>query len=185
MSDILEGPKSADESAATDVPVVQIDDLGRLIRAKRVADRLTLEQAAQASGVPLATLARWERYGQAGDEPGHRVPRLPETRTLALLARWLNVPLSRVLDIAEPSPANSIPHHVTDSVPDIVAAHLRADRKLDPRARRSLAELFRLAYQQFAQLDEVQDGEVDDPQLDTNGKEAPSERPARDESTHS
>jgi hypothetical protein len=38
----------------------------------------------------------------------------------------------------------------TESTPNIVEAHLRADRNLNPEMAKSLAELFRVAYTQFA-----------------------------------
>ena len=39
------------------------------------------------------------------------------------------------------------PHEAT---PDIVEAHLRADRNLTPETAKALSELFRVAYQQFS-----------------------------------
>lgn len=38
----------------------------------------------------------------------------------------------------------------TESTPNIVEAHLRADRNLKPETAKALAELFRVAYFQFA-----------------------------------
>jgi len=35
-------------------------------------------------------------------------------------------------------------------MPDIVEAHLRADRNLTPETAKALSELFRVAYQQFS-----------------------------------
>jgi hypothetical protein len=39
------------------------------------------------------------------------------------------------------------PHEAT---PEIVEAHLRADKKLTPETAKALSELFRVAYQQFS-----------------------------------
>jgi hypothetical protein len=38
----------------------------------------------------------------------------------------------------------------SDLLPHIVEAHLRANRNLKPETAKALAELFRLAYKQFA-----------------------------------
>jgi hypothetical protein len=35
-------------------------------------------------------------------------------------------------------------------MPEIVEAHLRADKKLTPETARALSELFRVAYKQFS-----------------------------------
>ena len=41
-------------------------------------------------------------------------------------------------------------YYPTESMPSIVEAHLRADRNLKPDMAKALAELFRVAYTQFA-----------------------------------
>jgi hypothetical protein len=38
-----------------------------------------------------------------------------------------------------------------ESTPEIVEAHVRADRQLTPETARALSELFRVAYKQFSQ----------------------------------
>jgi transcriptional regulator with XRE-family HTH domain len=147
---------------------VRVEDLSRLIREKRREEGLTLEQAARASGLTLATLARWER------PPLARVsgtPRSPDTRTLALLARWLNVSITRVLDVEVPPEAHTIVHRESDTVPDIVEAHLRADRNLDEKTASSLGKLFRLAYEQYASLSDAPADGGRDEQLASSDQE--------------
>ena len=41
-------------------------------------------------------------------------------------------------------------YYPTESTPNIVEAHLRADRNLKPEMAKALAELFRVAYSQFS-----------------------------------
>jgi hypothetical protein len=48
-------------------------------------------------------------------------------------------------DSAEP-----VVYYPTESTPSIVEAHLRADKNLQPETAKALAELFRVAYKQFA-----------------------------------
>jgi transcriptional regulator with XRE-family HTH domain len=132
-------------------PVVSLEDLGELIHQKRRADDLTLEEAAQQSGVSAATLSRWERQGQnrQGTPGTEQSIRVPDIKTLNAISRWLRVSVRTF----EPSaPAHSVVHHVGEDTPDIVEAHLRADRKLDPETAGVLGRMFRVAYEQFAKL---------------------------------
>ena len=133
--------------------VVRLEDLGELIRAKRKANRLTLAQAACESGVSAATLSRLERQASGSAKNGvPRLPSMPDTRTLAAVAQWLDVSLDRVVAMPTPPPAHGVPHYEGETVPDIVAAHLRADPKLNQETAEALVRTFRVAYEQFAQL---------------------------------
>ncbi len=133
---------------------VRLEDLGALIRAKRKAEGLTLEQAARQSGVSPATLSRLERRqstGAAENETRKAAP-VPDTRTLAALARWLGVALDRVVAVAPPPPMHAVTHREGETVPDMVEAHLRADPNLDAATAAALARTFRVAYEQFARI---------------------------------
>ncbi len=134
--------------------VVSLEDLGKLIREKRQAVDLTLEQAAQQAGVSAATLSRWERQGklQRGADGVQRTMRSPDMETLAAITRWLGVSVGRVSTFETPPPAHSVVHHAGEATPDIVEAHLRADRNLDPDTAGALSRMFRVAYDQFAKL---------------------------------
>jgi DNA-binding XRE family transcriptional regulator len=124
-------------------------ELGEYVRRKRQDEKLSLRQVAMKIGVSAATLSRIENgIG------------MPDSATLARLAAWLGIPLERLMrgsfmSGAEPCAAagsgpEPVIYYPTEPVPDIVEAHLRADRNLKPETARALAELFRVAYKQFA-----------------------------------
>lgn len=142
-------PYASDSSSR----VVRVGDLGELIRKKRKAENLTLEQAAKQSGVSAATLSRWQRQRLASsNNEGATVSHEPDMRTLAAITRWLGVSLENLIDVDTPRPGHEVVHRETDTVPDIVTAHLRADRNLDRGTAEALARFFRSAYEQFAEL---------------------------------
>lgn len=132
--------------------LVQLEELGRLLSEKRRAERLNLEEAAGQVGISVATLWRLEqqRSGNRRD-PSKSLPD-PDMRTVSAAARWLEVSVERFLDRAAAGPAGSVVHHTGETTPDIVEAHLRADRALDERAAAALARMFRLAYEQVQDL---------------------------------
>ncbi|PYS35856.1 MAG: hypothetical protein DMF75_02405 [Acidobacteria bacterium] len=77
----------------------------------------------------------------------------PDADNIARLAVWLDMPIERVMhpgsrSAADPKPVVYYPH---ESTPEIVEAHLRADRHLTPETAKALSELFRVAYTQFSQ----------------------------------
>ncbi len=137
-------------STSDSVPAVRLEDLSRLLRVKRKAERLTLEQVADKTGVSPATLSRLERWqGQSRSATG--MPSAPDTRTLAALTRWLGVSIERVMDVGVPAEAHGLEHASGASTPDIVEAHLRADRHLDAQTAAALARIFRTAYDSMAE----------------------------------
>lgn len=71
-------------------------------------------------------------------------------RTLSALTHWIGVSIDRVLD-SEDDKGDGLQQ--ADSTPDIVEAHLRADRNLDPKTAAVLGRMFRAAYEQFAESD--------------------------------
>ncbi len=123
--------------------------LGHMVQRKRVSERLTLAQAAEASGVSAPTLSRLERLATSKTTTGS----IPDTRTLALVAQWLDVSLEEALEGGPKRPEPITPTIPTGgSTPEIVRAHLRADRNLDPKTAAMLAQMFELAYEQYSQL---------------------------------
>ena len=71
----------------------------------------------------------------------------------ARLASWLDMPIERVMHhgprhATDPKPVVYYPH---ESTPEIVEAHLRADKHLTADTAKALSELFRVAYTQFSQ----------------------------------
>lgn len=142
-----------DSNAALTTPggarVVRIEDLSRLIQAKRKAEGLTLEQVALRTGLSAATLSRLERQRIATRGEGRTAA--PDTRTLAALTRWIGVPIERVIDRGDEA-MDTGPHPTDPSTPDVVEAHLRADRNLDAETAAALGRMFRAAYERFAEL---------------------------------
>jgi hypothetical protein len=51
---------------------------------------------------------------------------------------------------ADSDSAKAIVYFARESTPEIVEAHLRADRNLTPETANALSELFRVAYTQFS-----------------------------------
>jgi transcriptional regulator with XRE-family HTH domain len=142
--------------------IVRLDDLGRLLREKRQREQLTLEQAAHRSGVSAATLSRLERQKVIGDrESSSGIPSTPDTRTLSALSRWLSVSIESILHVDQPLSVEGVTHHEGESTPDIVTAHLRADRNLDSKTAEALGRLFRSAYEQFSLLSNAKEEQPD------------------------
>lgn len=124
-------------------PIINVEELGEYIKRKRQDERLSLRQVANATNISPATLSRIENGIGTPDSP-----------TLARLASWLGIPLDRLMkgslmtrttEVNEP-----IIYYPSESTPDIVEAHLRADPNLKPETAKALAELFRVAYLQFS-----------------------------------
>jgi transcriptional regulator with XRE-family HTH domain len=148
---------------------VRKDDLGKLISTKRQKEQLTLDQAAKQSGVSAATLSRLERQylDRLRGASGTSYP-APDTRTLVRVTRWLGVSLERVTDGGPTPPIHAIVHHEGETVPDMVEAHLRADRNLDSKTAAALSRLFRAAYEQLADLSDAssEESNQDEPKTD-------------------
>jgi transcriptional regulator with XRE-family HTH domain len=146
---VTKAPHESDEPTRG----VRWEELSGLIRAKRAAERLTLYQAARESGVSAATLSRWERRRSAGaGQPRGGPQPEPDTRTLAATARWLGVSLDQIVTVSSAQSDQCVMHRDGDSTPDVVAAHLRADRNLNAATAKALESMFRVAYEQFANI---------------------------------
>ena len=65
---------------------------------------------------------------------------------------WLDVPLERILTRGreDVNDAKAVVYYPHESTPEIVEAHLRADRNLSPETADALSQLFRVAYSQFS-----------------------------------
>ncbi|MGH9901755.1 MAG: helix-turn-helix domain-containing protein [Pyrinomonadaceae bacterium] len=121
--------------------LVNTVELGRAIRRKREEAGLSLRDVADETGVSASTLSRIENGTGK-----------PDADNIARLTAWLNVPMERImggrqLDGDENKPVVYFPQ---EAMPDIVEAHLRADRNLTPDTAKALSELFRVAYAQFS-----------------------------------
>src|SRR6185503_6399343 len=121
---------------------VNTAELGSAIRRRREQQGLSLRDVADVTGVSASTLSRIENGTGK-----------PDADNIARLAGWLDMPIERVMHhghrgAAEPNPVVYYPH---ESTPEIVEAHLRADKHLTPETAKALSELFRVAYTQFSQ----------------------------------
>ena len=121
--------------------LVNTSELGRAIRRKREDLGLSLRDVADVTGVSASTLSRIENGTGK-----------PDADNIARLTAWLNVPMERIMggrqiDGDEAKPVVYFPQ---EAMPDIVEAHLRADRNLTADTAKALSELFRVAYAQFS-----------------------------------
>ena len=121
--------------------LINTEELGRAIRRRREELGLSLRDVADQTSVSASTLSRIENGTGK-----------PDADNIARLTTWLDVPLERILtrgreDINDPKAVVYYPH---ESTPEIVEAHLRADRNLSPETADALSQLFRVAYSQFS-----------------------------------
>ena len=115
-------------------------ELGQYLKRKRELARLSLRDVAKQTQVSAATLSRIEN--------GTGVP---DTPTLTRIARWLNVPLERIVNANHQS-GEPVVYYPNESIPDILEAHLRADPNPTTESARALSELFRVAYSAYHKL---------------------------------
>lgn len=121
--------------------VIDTEELGRAIRRRREELQLSLRDVADQTTVSASTLSRIENGTGK-----------PDADNIARLTGWLDMPLERILtggreDINDAKAVIYYPH---ESTPEIVEAHLRADRNLSPETADALSQLFRVAYSQFS-----------------------------------
>ena len=120
---------------------VNTAELGSAIRRRREQQGMSLRDLADETGVSASTLSRIENGTGK-----------PDADNIARLAAWLDMPIERVMHhgpraAGDPKPVVYYPH---ESTPEIVEAHLRADKHLSPQTAKALSELFRVAYAQFS-----------------------------------
>ncbi len=121
--------------------LVNTVELGRAIRRKREEMGLSLRDVADETGVSASTLSRIENGTGK-----------PDADNIARLTAWLNVPVERIMSgrDTESNEERAVVYFPQESTPEIVEAHLRADRSLTPETAKALSELFRVAYAQFS-----------------------------------
>jgi len=122
--------------------LVNTVELGRAIRRKREELGLSLRDVADETKVSASTLSRIENGTGK-----------PDADNIARLTSWLDMPMERVMGarkIEEGTDTSAVVYFPHEAMPDIVEAHLRADRNLTPETAKALSELFRVAYQQFS-----------------------------------
>jgi transcriptional regulator with XRE-family HTH domain len=106
-----------------------LEELGPLLAQRRASLGLSLREAAEASGVPMATLARIEQG------------RMPDLATFIRVVEWIGEPPGRFFARA-PERA--------ESTPEAIAENLRSDPALPPAAAQQIAGIVRDLYQNLA-----------------------------------
>src|ERR1044071_10508873 len=116
--------------------LVNTEELGRAIRRRREELGLSLRDVAVETTVSASTLSRIENG--TGE---------PDADNIARLTTWLNVPMERILSGRQSHAESSkaVVYYPQEPMPEIVEAHLRADRNLTPQTAAALSELFRVA----------------------------------------
>jgi predicted transcriptional regulator len=130
--------------ARTTKSLINTEELGRAIRRRREELSLSLRDVADQTSVSASTLSRIENGTGK-----------PDADNIARLTSWLDMPLERILSRSrEDSDPKAVVYFPHESTPEIVEAHLRADRNLSPETADALSELFRVAYSQFSRTDQ-------------------------------
>lgn len=113
-------------------------ELGIAIKRRREELKLSLRDVGDLTEVSASTLSRIE------NGTGR-----PDADNIARLTQWLDIPVDRLMTHTSNNvePVIYYPHEKT---PEIIEAHLRADKNLTPETAKALSELFRVAYQQFS-----------------------------------
>jgi transcriptional regulator with XRE-family HTH domain len=121
--------------------LVNTEELGRAVKRRREELELSLRDLANETGVSASTLSRIENGTGK-----------PDADNIARLTTWLDVPMERILGNRQPDSQEGKPvvYFAREPTPEIVEAHLRADRNLTPETAAALSELFRVAYAQFS-----------------------------------
>ena len=124
--------------------LVDTEELGRAIRRRREELGLSLRDVANETAVSASTLSRIENGTGK-----------PDADNIARLTTWLDVPMERILTgrYSQSDSAKAVVYYPQEPTPEIVEAHLRADKNLTSETASALSELFRVAYNQFSRTD--------------------------------
>jgi len=125
--------------AARNDTLVNTQELGRAIKRHREELKMSLRDVADEIGVSASTLSRIENGTGK-----------PDADNIARITGWLDMPVDRVMSNRQGSDIEPVIYYPHEATPEIVEAHLRADRNLSPETAKALSELFRVAYQQFS-----------------------------------
>ncbi len=115
-------------------------ELGRAIKRRREELGLSLRDVADKTAVSASTLSRIENGTGK-----------PDADNIARLTSWLDMPIDRVMKKQRNDKGiEAVVYYPHEATPEIVEAHLRADKNLSPDTAKALSELFRVAYLQFS-----------------------------------
>ncbi len=118
---------------------VNTAELGRAIKRRREELGLSLRDVADVTNVSASTLSRIENGTGK-----------PDADNIARLTGWLDMPIDRVMSRQKASKVGPVIYYPHEATPEIVEAHLRADKNLSQETAKALSELFRVAYKQFS-----------------------------------
>jgi transcriptional regulator with XRE-family HTH domain len=118
---------------------VNTNELGRAIKRRREELGLSLRDVADVTQVSASTLSRIENGTGK-----------PDADNIARLTGWLDMPIDRVMNRQKASNVEPVIYYPHEATPEIVEAHLRADKNLSEETASALSELFRVAYKQFS-----------------------------------
>lgn len=122
-----------------DDKLINTGELGRAVKRRRQELRLSLRNVADVTDVSASTLSRIEN-GKGK----------PDADNIARLTGWLDMPIDRVMNKQPENDVEPVIYYPHEATPEIVEAHLRADKELTPETAKALSELFRVAYKQFS-----------------------------------
>jgi transcriptional regulator with XRE-family HTH domain len=118
---------------------INTTELGRAIKRRREELKLSLRDVADVTNVSASTLSRI--VNGTGK---------PDADNIARLTNWLDMPVDRVMKrTGKDEAVEPVIYYPHEATPEIVEAHLRADKNLTPETAKALSELFRVAYSQF------------------------------------
>ncbi len=130
--------------AAELVSPLRLDELTEAIRVKMRAEDINLSEAAARIGMSTASLSRILNRKST-----------PSSDSFALLTKWLGVPAQRFMDQPPADEAHDVPHYAHESTPQIVQAHLRADKNLSAETAKALSEAFNALYQHYSRQSRI------------------------------
>jgi transcriptional regulator with XRE-family HTH domain len=119
--------------------LVNTNELGRAIKRRREELGLSLRDVADVTNVSASTLSRIENGTGK-----------PDADNIARLTGWLDMPIDRVMNRQKSANVEPVIYYPHEATPEIVEAHLRADKNLSKETADALSELFRVAYKQFS-----------------------------------
>jgi transcriptional regulator with XRE-family HTH domain len=118
--------------------LINTKELGEAIKRRREELGLSLRDVADKTNVSASTLSRIENGTGK-----------PDADNIARLTGWLDMPVDRVMKKSAEE-VEAVVYYPHEATPEIVQAHLRADKNLTPETAAALSELFRVAYKQFS-----------------------------------
>jgi len=122
--------------------MISTQELGRAIKRRRQELSLSLRDVADKTQVSASTLSRIENGTGK-----------PDADNIARLTDWLDMPIDRVMNKRGKDDVEAVVYYPHEATPEIVEAHLRADKNLSNDTAKALSELFRVAYSQFSESD--------------------------------